>query len=92
MEESKWMPVWVLSCSRHQWYLVVAPRTCQQVAVFQNKKATQIGQDNDKKSYRALTMCQALSRTFYTEHLIELSQLCEAIIIIILVLHIRRVQ
>lgn len=38
----RWVPVGVLSCSGHQWYVVVAPETYQQVAVFQNKKVTQL--------------------------------------------------
>lgn len=39
----RWVPVGVLSCSGHQWYMVIAPETYQQVAVFQNKKMTQVG-------------------------------------------------
>lgn len=43
VEESKWVPDGVLSGSGHQWHVVVAPGTYQQVAVFQNKKVTQVG-------------------------------------------------
>lgn len=42
MEESRWVPVGVLSGSGHSWYMVVAPGTYQQVAVFQNKKVTKV--------------------------------------------------
>lgn len=43
MEDSRWVPVVMLSCSGHRWYVVVAPGHYQQVAVFQNKKVTRVG-------------------------------------------------
>lgn len=88
MEESRW----ALSCSGHQWDVVVAPGTHQQVAVFQNKKVSQVDESNKRGGYRALSVRQALLSTVYTEHFIEPSQqLYEVITITILVLHVRRV-